>query len=355
MSALDSRYAGAREEGASVARKQRGDERPRDERRRPSGGTWDRRDRCERGDGKDCDEDTSGRDAGSWGTTPPDPDACEDDPTVVTIQLAPASLPAGTVGTSYGTHTITAAGGTAPYTFSLASGTLPPGASLTSAGILSGTPTTAGTYTFVIAATDAMGASGSRSYSVQISPRDPATLTISPDALNPSTVIVGTTLPQEQFTVSGGVGPYRFALVAGTLPPGTALSSGGSFGGTAVTPGVFTFTLVATDSSPLPGPLSSAPKSFTLSVVRPTITIAPATLGPMKVGVLFEAQLATTGGFGPHTYSLVAGSLPPGIAFSSTGRWAGTPVTSGTFTSSVRSTDRFGSTGTQTYAIVVEP
>lgn len=41
-----------------------------------------------------------------------------------------------------------------PYTFSLVSGSLPPGLTLGSDGIISGTPTTEGTYTFSIKITD---------------------------------------------------------------------------------------------------------------------------------------------------------------------------------------------------------
>ena len=56
----------------------------------------------------------------------------------------------GTVGTAY-TATFTVTGGTAPFTYSKDSGTLPPGLTLgTSTGKLTGTPTTAGTYTFTI-------------------------------------------------------------------------------------------------------------------------------------------------------------------------------------------------------------
>ncbi|MEO6688465.1 MAG: ice-binding family protein [Dokdonella sp.] len=87
------------------------------------------------------------------------------------IVLTPATLPAGTVGMAYD-QTITASGATAPYTFSVTAGTLPAGLSLVSSGAsssrLSGTPTSPGSSTFTITATDATGCIGSLSYTVVV-------------------------------------------------------------------------------------------------------------------------------------------------------------------------------------------
>ena len=55
----------------------------------------------------------------------------------------PLNLPSGTIGVAYN-QTITASGGTSPYTFAVTSGSLPSGLSLDTSGILSGTPDTAG-------------------------------------------------------------------------------------------------------------------------------------------------------------------------------------------------------------------
>jgi hypothetical protein len=85
----------------------------------------------------------------------------------VTVTLSPTALPNGTVGTSYSAQ-ISASGGTSPYTFSK-TGTLPTGLTLSSAGLLSGTPTAAGTYTFTVTATDNASNTGSRSYNPTIS------------------------------------------------------------------------------------------------------------------------------------------------------------------------------------------
>ncbi len=75
-----------------------------------------------------------------------------------------------TVGTAVTPVTHTATGGTAPYTFT-ASG-LPAGLSLSSGGTISGTPTTAGTYTVTVTATDSASpaVTGSTSYTWTVSP-----------------------------------------------------------------------------------------------------------------------------------------------------------------------------------------
>ncbi len=81
--------------------------------------------------------------------------------------ISTSSLPAGTVGTAY-SATLTASGGTTPYTWPLRSGQLPGGLELSSGGAISGTPTTAGTATFGVEVIDASGLSGAGSLSITI-------------------------------------------------------------------------------------------------------------------------------------------------------------------------------------------
>jgi hypothetical protein len=79
-----------------------------------------------------------------------------------------AILKGGTAGAAY-TATIDAQNGTSPYTFAVTSGSLPAGTSLNSStGVISGTPTTAGTYSFTITVTDSLGYTGSTSFQIVI-------------------------------------------------------------------------------------------------------------------------------------------------------------------------------------------
>jgi len=70
------------------------------------------------------------------------------------LAVATASLPAATGGRSY-TATLAATGGVTPYSWSVPPGTLPPGLRLSAAGVISGIPDVAGTYTFTVTVTDA--------------------------------------------------------------------------------------------------------------------------------------------------------------------------------------------------------
>jgi len=78
-----------------------------------------------------------------------------------------AVLAGGLTGVAY-SETITAQGGTSPWTYAVTSGALPAGLSLASSGVISGTPTATGTATFTVTVTDAASATGSHAFSITI-------------------------------------------------------------------------------------------------------------------------------------------------------------------------------------------
>jgi large repetitive protein len=83
------------------------------------------------------------------------------------VTIAQTTIPNAVVGSSYQVN-FRASGGLAGYLWSVGGGTLPPGLRL-SRGILAGSPTTRGTFTFSIRAVDSLGAVGTRTYTVTIS------------------------------------------------------------------------------------------------------------------------------------------------------------------------------------------
>lgn len=114
------------------------------------------------------------------------------------IDIQPATLPNTVPGGSY-SETLVATGGASPYTFVLADGELPPGLTLSSAGVISGTPTNAGNYNFLVSATDANGCVGSRGYAIVVQGTATTTaLTVAPS----NSVLFG-----QSFTLTATVDP----------------------------------------------------------------------------------------------------------------------------------------------------
>ena len=78
------------------------------------------------------------------------------------------TLPSATVGTNY-SGSLAVSGGTGPYTFAVASGQLPNGIALAKdSGSVSGTPSSAGTFNFVVSALDAKGNSSLKSLQIPV-------------------------------------------------------------------------------------------------------------------------------------------------------------------------------------------
>ncbi len=78
-----------------------------------------------------------------------------------------ANLPPGFVGGAY-SETLSAINGTPPYAWSLALGPLPGGLTLTSAGVISGDPTAAGSFSFTVTVRDADATTATQTFTVTI-------------------------------------------------------------------------------------------------------------------------------------------------------------------------------------------
>ncbi|MBI2838674.1 MAG: putative Ig domain-containing protein [Acidobacteria bacterium] len=264
-----------------------------------------------------------------------------------TITLSPSSLTAGTVGASY-SQTVTASGGTSPYSYAHTAGTLPAGLSLSSGGVLSGTPSLAGSFTFTLTATDAGSCTGSHGYTIEVTGSACLTINLSPASLPAGTV--GTPYSQP-VAATGGSAPYTYSLLSGALPPPLSLAPSGAITGTPGTAGVYSFTIQASDAAACTGS-----KAFALTVNAggcPTVSLSPSTLPSSEVGTPYNQTLTASGGSTPYTYTVAAGSLPPGVALSPGGVLSGTPTSGGDYAFSVAATDAAGCAGVQDYNLTV--
>lgn len=259
------------------------------------------------------------------------------------ITLAPGTLLSGTVGVA-SSQTITASGGTAPYSFGVTAGALPTGLTLTPGGVLSGTPTAAGTFTFTIRGTDANGCFASVAYTIVIAPIPPAvcpTITLTPATLPGG--LVGVAYNQT-VVASGGLAPYSFGVVSGTLPTGLTLSPGGVISGTPTVAVRSTVTIRATDAN---GCFVNLVYTIDIpDVIQPpgcpVITFSPATLSHPTVGVHYGQTFTGSGGLAPYTFSVTSGTLPAGLTLTAAGVISGTPTAAGTSTFTIRATDANG-------------
>ena len=156
--------------------------------------------------------------------------------TPYTIQ--PAALPAGTAGKPYPKQTLTSNSPCPTVTYSV-TGTLPPGLSFMD-GMLQGTPTLKGVYSFTVTATDACGCPSMKTYNMEVIC---APYTITPNNLPAG--FVGSAYPNQTFTTDSMCGSVTYSIT-GTLPPGLDFV-GGMLQGTPSTAGTFTFTVTTVD------------------------------------------------------------------------------------------------------------
>ncbi len=263
-----------------------------------------------------------------------------------TITIAPTTLTAATVDAAY-SQQLTASGGVATYTYAITSGALPAGVTLSAGGLLSGTPTAGGSFTFTVTATDHNGNTGAQAYTWTV---NAPTITITPAA---GTLSATKNVAYSQtFTASGGTPTYTW-LETGALPTGITFNTAtATLSGTTAQTGSFPITIKATDSSTGTGPYNQS-NSYTLSVTAPTITIAPTTLTTATVATAYSQQLTASGGVASYTYAITAGALPAGVTLSSGGLLSGTPTAGGSFTFTVTATDHNGNTGAQAYTWTV--
>jgi hypothetical protein len=245
----------------------------------------------------------------------------------ITISLS-SNLPPATVGVDYNARVpVAASGGTPPYTWSVTSGAVPgldfDGTNL----VLSGNPSTAGTFSFTLQVKDAKGGVATRALPLTVTG---ASLSISGDRQLPDAALNGTYTAT--LAAAGGAPPYNWTVTG--LPGGLSLNTGtGEISGTPTAAGVFPIAVTVTDSA-----LTHVSDRFTLNVklpAAPAVTFSglPATVDPAQQ---FPLQITLGGAFPAPitgqailTFSPDSGTVDKTVQFASGGTVANFSVATG--------------------------
>jgi hypothetical protein len=235
-------------------------------------------------------------------------------------------------------------------TWSIFSGALPPGVTLAANGLLAGTPTAEGSFTFVVRAELDPVRFDTETLSITV--RQPLAITTAKPFL-PDRVAaiweVGVPFTSKLLP-SGGSGTYTWTLTEGALPTGLALAADGTVTGTPSAAGVFRATIRLADTE---GRTLDAPATFT---VAQRLKVSTLLLKPGRVGRLYRAKLSATGGIVPKKWRVATGPLPRGIRLDRTlGVLAGVPTKPGSYRVTFEVVDGLKVTAKKTLRIVVAP
>jgi Putative Ig domain len=263
-------------------------------------------------------------------------------PSITTTTITP-----GVVGTAY-SFTVSGTGGQTPYTWS-ATG-LPPGSPAfsinSSTGVITGTPTTAGSFTTTITLRDLTNRSAQKSFTFTIY----TPLSVTTQSLPSGTVDVD--YPNTNLTATGGATPYTWKLISGTLPDGLSLSGGGRIDGKPKNSatGTFNFTVQVADNG-----VQTASKALSITISPPLAIDTASPLPSGAIGIPYSQSLAASGGLPPYTWSLSSGTLPAGLTLSAAGVISGTPTGAGVSNFVIQVADTVSKPVTKGFSLTIIP
>ncbi|MFF5081831.1 putative Ig domain-containing protein [Actinoplanes sp. NPDC000266] len=235
-----------------------------------------------------------------------------------------------------------ARGGQLPNTWTITA--LPAGLQMTAAGLIYGTPTTAGTTAAKATVTDSLNRND---------PNEPITFTV----VLPTTVTMPATATNRvgetaSVTAVGanGVGPYVYSADtsgASALAPGLSINAEtGVISGTVTTTGTYVSKITATDQNGVAGTTTYT------HTVYPTLTLGALADQTIALNAKLTLTAAGAGGDGNYTYS--ATGLPANVSINkNTGAINDKVTTSGRFLPTITVTDGSGGTASQQIVLIV--
>ncbi len=232
------------------------------------------------------------------------------------------------------------------------SGALPDGLSLRPDGryaYIRGIPNKPGTYKFTLRATDTRNAYTEREFSITINGDEPSAPSSTDDMILSGAFPDGYTINNwysSYIQASGGESDYTFKITGGTLPPGFYIRQDGSYfylEGIPNTAGTYTFKLRVIDSRK-----TYAEREFTVKInsshyVTTDMSLSGKFPDAYTINPWYSNYIQANGGEGDYTFNITAGSLPPGFFIRQNGSYfylEGIPSAPGTYTFSLRVTDR---------------
>ncbi len=272
-----------------------------------------------------------------------------------------STLPDATNGVFYSVPLTAFTTGVAPV-WTLAPGAATPaGLTLASNGLLSGTPTTNGTFTFTARVGDGSALTTSRNFTLKVTPLGINSVVGTSD---PGILPTATTGAPYTYTFTGTGGASVWTFAPGSAQPGgLILSAGGILSGTPTGQGTFSLIISAAN-----GP-DSLTRRFTLPIHLPVPTVlnvpaAGTALGDLTIGQNTTITLSANSGKPPYTWAVAAGSsLPPGLSLVTgaalttfapgTYIIGGLPTTAGTYNFDLLVTDSAGTVARRTYKVRV--
>ncbi|CAG0927097.1 partial Serine/threonine-protein kinase PknD, partial [Planctomycetaceae bacterium] len=263
-------------------------------------------------------------------------------------------FPQPVLGVAY-SASLTANGGTGTgHIWSISQGALPPGLTLGASGspstTISGTPTTVGNYQFTVMVVDDGSNAGILGFNIDVS----GPLTITTTSL-PS-VQVGGSYVESVNTAGGSGGPYTWSIVSGALPPGLSIGgtiSTGTISGVPSSAGTFNFTVQVQDAG------GSDTQALSIVVIASgPVSINTTSLPSAEPGAGYSATITASGGTSAgYTWSIIGGSLPPGLTLASSGTPSttitGTAGGAGDYVFDVRVIDSGSNSGVKQFTLHV--
>ena len=254
------------------------------------------------------------------------------------MTITPPGNQAGKVGTAVSLPMAATDSDPAVTTFAWGDTGLPPGLAIAPAtGVISGTPTTAGTYPVTVTATDASGATDTVGFTWTIA-KPPNVITVTAPGAEKSTV--GVAITPVRVTATDSAAGQTLTFSAAGLPPGLKINAAsGLITGTPTgAAAVYTATVTATD---LTGAAGDAVITWTIGVVDRVTVTAPAK-EQTWLGIPVSVKITAKDSDPAQTLTFSATGLPAGLSINpATGVISGKPqkITTAAATVTVTATD----------------